>query len=134
MRFSVDQKVLFKHCDPAGIVFYPRYFEMINDTVEAFFNEIGAPFETLHKSAAVPTVQISTTFQAPSRHGDHLVISLHVLRIGTSSLDLAVQAHCGDEARFGAQSTLVYINASARAEPWPTPLRAALSAYLEDRA
>jgi 4-hydroxybenzoyl-CoA thioesterase len=44
MLFSINQKVLFKHCDPAGIVFYPRYFEMINDCVEAFFDEIGTPF------------------------------------------------------------------------------------------
>ena len=36
MSFTLTQKVLFKHCDPAGIVFYPRYFEMINDCVEAF--------------------------------------------------------------------------------------------------
>ncbi|MEL6103010.1 MAG: acyl-CoA thioesterase, partial [Pseudomonadota bacterium] len=28
MSFQFLQKVLFKHCDPAGIVFYPRYFEM----------------------------------------------------------------------------------------------------------
>ena len=27
----------FNHCDPAGIVFYPRYFEMTNSVVENFF-------------------------------------------------------------------------------------------------
>jgi 4-hydroxybenzoyl-CoA thioesterase len=26
--------VRFAHCDPAGIVFYARYFEMINGVVE----------------------------------------------------------------------------------------------------
>ena len=30
--FSHEQRVRFGHCDPAGIVFYPRYFEMINLT------------------------------------------------------------------------------------------------------
>ena len=35
--FTYEEKVLFRHCDPAGIVFFPRYFEMINDCVEYFF-------------------------------------------------------------------------------------------------
>jgi 4-hydroxybenzoyl-CoA thioesterase len=29
MGYHVTQKVLFRHCDPAGIVFFPRYFEMV---------------------------------------------------------------------------------------------------------
>ena len=36
MGFEFRQTIGFKHCDPAGIVFYPRYFEMFNDCVEAF--------------------------------------------------------------------------------------------------
>ena len=38
------RKVLFKHCDPAGIVFHPRYFETVNDCVAAFFDALGDPF------------------------------------------------------------------------------------------
>ena len=34
MAFVFPQKVRFQHCDPAGIVFYPRYFEMLNTTIE----------------------------------------------------------------------------------------------------
>ena len=33
-------QVEFNHCDPAGIVFYPRYFEMTNSVVEIFFREV----------------------------------------------------------------------------------------------
>ena len=33
MTFTTQRKVRFQHCDPAGIVFYPRYFEMINSVV-----------------------------------------------------------------------------------------------------
>ncbi|MBU9698933.1 hypothetical protein GU927_013865 [Rhodobacteraceae bacterium HSP-20] len=29
----------FNRCDPAGIVFYPRYFEMMNSVIENFFRE-----------------------------------------------------------------------------------------------
>jgi 4-hydroxybenzoyl-CoA thioesterase len=40
MHYQFFQKVLFKHCDPTGIVFYPRFFEMINDAVEAMFSDL----------------------------------------------------------------------------------------------
>ena len=34
---------------PPGIVFYPRYFEMLNATVEAFFAEgLGYSFARIH--------------------------------------------------------------------------------------
>lgn len=130
MRFAFDQKVLFKHCDPAGIVFYPRYFEIINDCVEAFFDDIGAPFEAIHKAAAVPTAEISATFQAPSRHGDHLVITLDVTRIGRSSLGLSFTAFCQKEQRFSAKSSLVYVTENGRPHPWPDHIRTALTPYL----
>ncbi len=130
MSFIFNQKVLFKHCDPAGIVFYPRYFEMINDCVEMFFYEIGMPFEDVHNSGAVPTVQISTTFQKPSRHGDQLVISLDVTRVGGSSLDLSIQAFCADERRFSTKSTLVYVSPEGRSQKWPDAIRDAFSPYI----
>lgn len=129
MSFDFNQKVLFKHCDPAGIVFYPRYFEMINDCVEAFFTQIGLPFEELLKTAGVPTAQISTTFQNPSRHGDALVIRLAVVRIGRSSLDLSFNAMCGTEQRFSAKSTLVYIDLNGAGQSWPETARNAFSQY-----
>ncbi|MBO6603164.1 acyl-CoA thioesterase [Rhodophyticola porphyridii] len=131
MAFSMRQKVLFKHCDPAGIVFYPRYFEMMNDCVEAFFDHIGHPFEELHAKAAVPTAQIETTFTAPSHHGDMLDIRLGCTRIGTSSLGIAWHASADGETRFTASATLVHVGQDGRPLPWPAPLRDTLELHLE---
>ncbi|WP_306119295.1 MULTISPECIES: thioesterase family protein [unclassified Roseitalea] len=128
MSYRFAQKVLFKHCDPAGIVFYPRYFEMINDVVEAWFcDRLDAPFEGMHPDGGVPTAQIQATFTAPSRHGDHLVITLECTRIGGASADLAFTATCGEQTRFTASSTLVNVNANGRPERWPDRLRAAIN-------
>lgn len=120
----MDQKVLFKHCDPAGIVFYPRYFEMMNDCVEAFFADALAwPFETMHPDSAVPTAAISTEFTAPSRHGDRLSLTLRVERIGGASLGLSITAAADGEDRFHTRSTLVHVGAAGRPLPWPGPIR-----------
>ena len=126
--FSLQQTVRFQHCDPAGIVFYPRYFEMINTTVEEWFAQrLGAPFATLHGAmgAAVPTASISIDFHAPSRLGEVLELRLRPTRIGRSSVGLSIEAHCGDEKRFSMESTLVFTRkgASGSAE-WPEDIRA----------
>ncbi len=131
VTYSVKQKILFKHCDPAGIVFFPRYFEMINDCVEGFFGEIlNMPFERLHKTGGVPTVAIQTTFPAASRHGDVLDITLVPTRVGRTSLQLSLTATCMGEVRFQSRSTLVLVDANGRPEAWPEAVRGILKSNL----
>jgi 4-hydroxybenzoyl-CoA thioesterase len=132
--FAVRQKVYFQHCDPAGIVFYPRYFEMINTTVEEWFAQcLGVPFETLHGSAAVPTVSIRIDFRAPSKLGDMLEFRLRPTRIGRSSLDLAIEVHCGTEKRVSLIQTLVFTGKSSdRSRSWPKDIRARILQELNE--
>ncbi|MCR8723184.1 acyl-CoA thioesterase [Frigidibacter sp. ROC022] len=131
MAFTYPQKVLFKYCDPAGIVFFPRYFELINDCIETFFGEaIGVPFEELMKVGGVPTVEITATFKAPSRHGDRLLLSLSCRRIGRTSATLDIDAHCSEELRFRATSTIVHVDRSGRPEVWPARIKDKLQSHL----
>lgn len=133
MVFEFHQKVLFKHCDPAGIVFYPRYFEMMNDCVEAFFDQaLAAPFEDIHKTGGVPTAQIQTRFAAPSRHGDHLILRLNMTRVGGSSAHYRLTAHCAEELRFETTATLVNVNANGRPTVWTDDIRAKLLEFKDD--
>ncbi len=132
MSFDHPQKVLFKHCDPAGMVFYPRFFEMINDTVEAFFAECGLPFDRLHKANAIPTVAIATEFMAPCRLGDDLNLTLSCTKLGRTSLGLRVAARGADGPRFEAQSTIVFTKLGGQPTPWPDPLRTEFSRHLEE--
>ncbi|MFK7994550.1 MAG: acyl-CoA thioesterase [Granulosicoccus sp.] len=130
-EFSLVQKVLFKHCDPAGIVFYPRYFEMINDTVEAFFEEfLHYSYREVIIGNGAPTAQISATFSAPSRLGDMLNIGLKLTALGNSSMNLAFETRCNGELRFSAQSVLVYIDSNGKPTQWPDRVRQKLSPQL----
>ncbi|MGB0900340.1 acyl-CoA thioesterase [Halocynthiibacter sp.] len=132
MAYTRTQKVKFKHCDPAGIVFYPRYFEMINDTVEAWFEDIlEHPFAEIHPKNAVPTGDIQTRFTAPSKLGDILNITLEIQRIGTASLALQIETECEGQARFIAALTLIYVNNQGKSEAWPDALRARILTEME---
>ena len=129
MAYTYKQKVLFKYCDPAGMVFYPRYFEMLNDTVEAFFEDVlNLPFDLLHETSAIPTVEITTRFRAPSRLGDKLEILLQVQKVGRSSLGLSFKFMCQDQVRLEAESTLVHIDLNGRPQEWPNATRSLLVA------
>lgn len=128
MAFVFEQAVLFRHCDPAGIVFYPRYFEMINDCVEAFFERVlGLPFAQLHGHGGVPTAEIRTQFRRPSRLGDQLELRLRCLRVGRSSLEISIEAICDAEQRFVSESTLVHVDTTGRPTPWPDVQRTLLA-------
>lgn len=130
MTFHITQPVLFRHCDPAGIVFYPRYFEMVNDTVEAFFASIDYPFHDMHKTHGVPTVEICASFKKASRHGDVLDLSLTPTRVGGASLDLAVTCTCAKEVRFVSEVTLVRVSNEMKSVRWPDAVRARLSSHI----
>lgn len=130
--FRYVQPVLFKHCDPAGIVFYPRYFEMINDCMEQFFDErLKWPFHEIHASAAVPTVEITTRFKAPSRHGDKLDLALGISKVGRTSCGFALEACCSGQERFASDLTLVHVNKDGKPSQWPDTIKARLQQLKE---
>jgi len=138
-HYRFPQKILFKHCDPAGIVFYPRYYEMLNDAVEAMFSDLlGWPFEDMHKTppngSGVPTVRMETVFSAPSRHGDRIELAVTLTRLGASSLGLRTVASAGDEVRFTAEQVLVCVDGHGRPRGWPDAVREKITSIMEDAA
>ncbi len=130
MIYHRNIQVEFNHCDPAGIVFYPRYFEMTNSVVENFFAEaLHYPFAEmiLRDGFGVPTVRLEANFRAVSILGDILDFGLEVVRVGGSSVDLKLVAICRGQVRMTADITLVFIALSGKATRWPDGLRAALT-------
>lgn len=134
MTYRRQIRIEFNHCDPAGIVFYPRYFEMTNSVCENFFREaVGYSYHAMMDDGiGVPTARIETDFRAPSRLGDLLDWDLVVERLGGSSVTFRLTAHCGDQHRLTARLTLVWLGADGRPGRWPDHIRAALAAHLED--
>jgi 4-hydroxybenzoyl-CoA thioesterase len=123
MSFCFLQPVRFAHVDAAGIVFYPRYFEMLNATVEEYFaQEIGVSFAKMHieRGLGVPTVSLTATFMSPSRLGDMLETRLTVDRVGRSSMDITVTMSCEDFKRIEVKAVLVCMDlAAGKSTAWP---------------
>ncbi len=133
MSYSHRTRIEFNHCDPAGIVFYPRYFELTNSVCENFFREdVGHSYHAMMAAGVgVPTVRIETDFRAPSRLGDVLDWVLVVERLGATSATFRLTAASDGEHRLTARLTLVWLAPDHRPARWPDPVRAALAAHLE---
>lgn len=127
MTFVSQQDVRFAHVDAAGIVFYPRYFEMLNAAVEDFFaQDVGVDFRAMHldRGIGVPTVKLESEFATPGRLGDRLDFRIEVARVGRSSLELAIEVRCGDVLRFTARPVLVCMDLkTGQPLAWPVDMR-----------
>ncbi|UUC44606.1 acyl-CoA thioesterase [Flavobacterium cerinum] len=85
--FIKTEKVRFQHVDYAGIVFYPRFLEMLNCLVEDWFEEaLERPFFKMHETNGIPTVDLKVQFKKAARLGEILTKKLWVKNIGGASL------------------------------------------------
>ncbi len=132
--FTRQMPLRFAHCDPAGIAYYPRYFEICDAVIEDWTAEcFGVPRQAMHgeMKLGMPTVDLHARFSAPSRLGDRLDLQLVVTGVGRTSVDLAITVGCNAEPRFSVTYRQVLMAMdTARAVPWPEDWRTKLMAAL----
>jgi 4-hydroxybenzoyl-CoA thioesterase len=78
-------------CDPAGIVYYPRYFEWFDASTAALFAAAGVPNSVMHKTwriLGIPMVDTRARFFIPSKFEDTLTVESTVLEFRRSSFDV----------------------------------------------
>ncbi|UUV21376.1 acyl-CoA thioesterase [Paenimyroides aestuarii] len=85
--FIKEEQIRFRHTDFAGIVFYPRFLEMLNDLVEDWFDEaLDRPFSKIHETNGIPTVDLKIQFKNAARIGEILTKKLWVKELKSSSV------------------------------------------------
>jgi 4-hydroxybenzoyl-CoA thioesterase len=78
-------------CDPAGIVYYPRYFAYFDNCTAALFEAAGLPKHQMLKTygiVGIPMVDTRARFLAPSKFGDDIVIESCITEWRRSSFDV----------------------------------------------
>jgi len=110
-RFQTAHRIRFSECDPAGIVFYPQYFVLFNDLLEAWVDSLvpeGFAGYIGQRRYGLPTVHLEAEFKAISRMGDNVTLSLEVIRLGGKSLTLALACIAQDgQIRMSVKQTVV---------------------------
>ena len=77
VHHAIEHKVRWSEVDPAGIVFYPRFFEWFDLATEALFDSLGLPWVEIfpkYRVVGVPIVESGARFTSPVRYGDHVRI------------------------------------------------------------
>ena len=133
--FTRTVAIRFSHCDPAGIVYFPNYFDMFNGLIEDWYTEqLGVDYSNLilNEHFGFPFVHIETDFKIPSRMGEHLDLTLLLTRIGRSSLSVVIVGHLAGIERLRARLVTAMMSLETQhAIELPPALREKFEAYLK---
>jgi 4-hydroxybenzoyl-CoA thioesterase len=115
-------------CDPANIVYFPRYFEIFDASTNAAFEAVGLPKPLMLSRfgiVGIPAVDVRAKFSIPSSFGEDVVILTRIARWGRSSFDVYHQLKKGDQTAVEGFETRVWTGRDAadpgrlRAQPVP---------------
>jgi len=131
--FTRSVPIRFSHCDPAGIVYFPHYFDMFNGVIEDWYTyELGYNYAELITGSryGFPFVHIECDFKIPSRMGDVIDMTLLVERVGRSSLGIAIVCHKARLERLRARMVTAMMSLEAgKPVPLPQNLREKIETY-----
>ena len=133
--FTRTVPIRFSHCDPAGVVYFPHYFDMFNGLIEDWYTEqLGVDYSKLilGDRHGFPYVHIETDFKIPSRMGERLDLTLLLTRIGQSSLTVTIVGHLAGVERLRARLVTAMTSLETqRSVELPQALRDKFAAYLK---
>jgi 4-hydroxybenzoyl-CoA thioesterase len=132
LTYIRQTRIEWGDCDPAGIVFFPRYFAMFDSCTTALFSQaLGMSKYQLfkhYKFAGYPMVETRARFHKPTKFGDDVVIETKVVKIGRSSFDVEHRLTLDGELCVEAFDTRVWVERDSanpekiRAAPVPKDL------------
>ena len=97
--FTTTRKVEWGDCDPAGIIYYPRYYHFMDGAFQDFAASCGFSQRSLreeHGLIGTPLVDTGCRFLSPLTYGDTATVALTVEHIGASSLRLSYVFSLGE--------------------------------------
>jgi 4-hydroxybenzoyl-CoA thioesterase len=107
-----DVRIEWGDCDPAAIVFYPRYFAFFDANTAYLFEAAGLPKAQMVKTydiVGIPLVDVEAKFFVPSRFGERIVVESYMAAFGRSSMKIAHRVlKEGDRVAIQAQETRVW--------------------------
>ena len=135
-------QVYWGHCDPAGIVYFPRFFDMFHEAMETWFSAgLRAPYQEVivGRKIGFPSVHTEADFQKPTAFGDWITVELTLEHLGRSSMRLRyrILGEAPDDVRGTGATVCAVMDLDPdsprfrRSMPLPDDLRAAMQAFMD---
>ena len=135
--YSTARVVRFGECDPAGVVYYPVYFNWFHETMESWFETgLNLPYATFLREYGLPAVETSAQFRRPLIVGEEISVELRVEKLGNSSILLSfsiVSAEKKVKATGNVRCVCIQQTEDGfdfRSAPIPQSLRDSIEPYL----
>lgn len=100
-------------CDPAGIIYYPRYFEIFDASTHRLFEgALGMPHFDMLKAydfAGLPMVDTRAKFHATTRFGDDVTVESTIAEFRNTSFDVRHRLLKGAELAVEGFETRVWV-------------------------
>jgi 4-hydroxybenzoyl-CoA thioesterase len=110
-------RIEWSDCDPAGIVYYPRYFTYFNACTAALFERaLGMTRPEYLKAydfAGYPLVSTQSRFIIPTRFGDDVKIDTTITELRRSSFDVSHRLFKQGALAVEGLETRVWVRADA---------------------
>ena len=86
-------------CDPAGIVYFPRYFEIFDACTGELFEKAGLPKQEMLKKygiVGIPLVDTRAQFLRPATFGESVEVESRIADWGKSSFTVEHKIYKGE--------------------------------------
>lgn len=130
-RHTLEWTVDWGDCDPAGIVFYPRYFAWFDRAAHRLFEAADLDHHRVQRefgAIGLSLVDAQASFKRPATFGDVIRAEVAVSHLGRSSLTLSHRLTCGPHLLVEGREVRVWLvdDGGMKAAPLPAAVRAAL--------
>jgi 4-hydroxybenzoyl-CoA thioesterase len=115
VSFTLEIPVRFGACDPAGILYFPRYFDLFHQTMEEWFGaQLGFTYHSFlrGRQLGLPAVHTEADFRRPCGYGETVRVTLSLARVGATSvvLDYVVTGDDDDDVRATGRTVCVVMD------------------------
>ena len=97
--FSVELRVRWSDCDPAGVLFYGHYFAYFEEALGQFIRARGLTWnQFMHEHGLFfPRVEAQVRYLAPAAYDDDVRVTVRVLDVGRKILTIGyTMTRCRD--------------------------------------
>jgi 4-hydroxybenzoyl-CoA thioesterase len=104
-------------CDPAGIIFFPRYFAYFDACTHALLERAGCrqqDMQVKYQIFGFPLVDVRARFLVPTRYDEDVIVESCVTEFGRTSFQVRHRLYKGDALAVEAFETRVCVALTGR--------------------
>jgi acyl-CoA thioester hydrolase len=131
-RFLHKIRVRYSEVDAQAVVFNARYLDYADLGIAEYFRVLGISVVPGPDTPEFHTARASVDFKAPIRLDEEILVCVRAVRIGRSSIGLAIELHGaeGEDLRAMIEEVYVHVNlANGKPAPVPDWVAAAMRRY-----